>query len=121
MAMVESGRPRGKCRAADAAARSASSEIAASQQLSLPYLEQLFARLRRAGLGRARRAGQAAATAWRGRSDRALDRGDRRRRATSQFTPPVANPMKQAAFPMPRRRPVRCETHDLWAELGRQI
>ena len=43
-------------------------EIAERQQISQPYLEQLFARLRRRGLGSAR-AGPAAATAWRARAE----------------------------------------------------
>ena len=97
------------------------SEIAASQHLSLPYLEQLFGKLRRAGL----------VTAMRGPGG-----GYRLARPASEI--PIAAIVAAAdeeirttrcdvgeagclAGAGPDGTAGRCQTHDLWFELGRQI
>lgn len=97
------------------------SEIAARQRLSLSYLEQLFGKLRRAGLvGSARGPGG----------------GYRLARSSDAIT--VADIIVAVEEPIRATRchagggscmapdgvggPVeRCQTHDLWHELGRQI
>lgn len=90
-------------------------EIAARQQISLPYLEQLFARLRRRGLVDsvrgpgggyllARPAGQMSVA----EVVHAVDEPLRATRCAAR----EAGCMKGGA---------RCATHDLWAEMGRQI
>jgi Rrf2 family iron-sulfur cluster assembly transcriptional regulator len=97
------------------------SEIAASQQLSLAYLEQLFGKLRRAGL----------VTAMRGPGG-----GYRLARPANQVPiAEIAAAVDEAihatrcevgeagcmAGAGPDGTAGRCQTHDLWAELGRQI
>ena len=96
-------------------------EIAARQQLSLSYLEQLFGKLRRAGLvGSARGPG-----------------GGYRLMASPDETPiaaivaavdePIHATRCEAgtggcmAGPKPGADGEQCQTHDLWFELGRQI
>jgi Rrf2 family iron-sulfur cluster assembly transcriptional regulator len=96
-------------------------EIAARQQLSLSYLEQLFAKLRRAGLvGSARGPG-----------------GGYRLAHPAEVIPisaivaAVDEPIRATrcemgsggclAGPAPGDSGERCQTHDLWFELGRQI
>lgn len=90
-------------------------EIAASQQLSLSYLEQLFGKLRRAGLvASARGPGGGYRLA---RSAQAVPIAeivaavDEEIRATRCFA--------GGKGCMPDAR--RCQTHELWAELGQQI
>jgi Rrf2 family transcriptional regulator, iron-sulfur cluster assembly transcription factor len=95
-------------------------EIAARQKLSQPYLEQLFGKLRRAGLvGSARGPGG----------------GYRLARASDAIA--VADIIAAVDEPIHATRcgigspgciegiadeaPTRCQTHDLWDELGRQI
>ena len=95
-------------------------EIAARQKLSLAYLEQLFGRLRRAGLvGSARGPGG----------------GYRLARSSDVMT--IADIIAAVEEPIRATRcadgspgcieggdgvgPARCQTHDLWEELGRQI
>jgi Rrf2 family iron-sulfur cluster assembly transcriptional regulator len=97
------------------------SEIAASQQLSLAYLEQLFGKLRRAGL----------LTAMRGP-------GGGYRLACPASEIPIAAIVAAAdeeirttrcdvgeagcmAAAGPDGTAGRCQTHDLWFELGQQI
>ncbi|MSP30480.1 MAG: Rrf2 family transcriptional regulator [Acetobacteraceae bacterium] len=90
-------------------------EIAASQQLSLSYLEQLFGKLRRAGLVasargpgggyRLARPAQAVPIA------EIVAAVDEELRATRCFA--------GGSGCMPDRS--RCQTHELWAELGEQI
>ncbi len=114
MAMVElAGR--------EAAGRSGSvslAQIAASQQLSLDYLEQLFAALRRAGLVRSARG--PGGGYWLSRPAREvtvtaiIDAVEKPRRATRCTGD--AGCMRGADG-----RQVRCRTHDLWAELGLQV
>lgn len=95
-------------------------EIAARQKLSQAYLEQLFGRLRRAGLvGSAR------------------GPGGGYRLARSSETINIADIIGAVDEPIHATRceggnggcteefsnegPIRCQTHDLWEELGRQI
>ena len=94
-------------------------EIAASQQLSQSYLEQLFAKLRRSGLVASAR-GPGGGYRLARDSDRIsiaaiIASGDepiRATRCTEQSGPCLA---------LPGQLTDRCQTHDLWAELGRQI
>jgi Rrf2 family transcriptional regulator, iron-sulfur cluster assembly transcription factor len=94
-------------------------EIAASQQLSLSYLEQLFARLRRSGLVASSR-GPGGGYRLARDTDRisiaaiiaAVDEPIRATRCDETSGPCLA---------LPGQMTERCQTHDLWAELGRQI
>jgi len=94
-------------------------EIAASQQLSLSYLEQLFAKLRRSGLVASAR-GPGGGYRLARDSDRipiaaiiaAVDEPIRATRCDEKSGPCLA---------LPGQMSERCQTHDLWAELGRQI
>jgi Rrf2 family transcriptional regulator, iron-sulfur cluster assembly transcription factor len=97
------------------------SEIAASQQLSLPYLEQLFGKLRRAGLVTsmrgpgggyrlARPANEVPIAAIAAAVDEAIH--------ATRCGVGEAGCMAGAG---PDGTAGRCQTHDLWAELGRQI
>lgn len=89
-------------------------EIATAQQLSVAYLEQLFGRLRRAGLVA---------------SARGPGGGYRLSRPADQI--PIAHVVEAADEPIVATRcedggpgcldGQRCLTHDLWAELGSQI
>jgi Rrf2 family transcriptional regulator, iron-sulfur cluster assembly transcription factor len=96
-------------------------EIANRQQLSLSYLEQLFGKLRRAGLvGSARGPGGGYRLA---RSSRAITIAD--------IVAAVEEPIHATrchvgaggcmASPGFFGAGERCQTHDLWHELGRQI
>jgi Rrf2 family iron-sulfur cluster assembly transcriptional regulator len=94
-------------------------EIAASQQLSLSYLEQLFAKLRRSGLVASAR-GPGGGYRLARDTDRisiaaiiaAVDEPIRATRCDEKSGPCLA---------LPGQMSERCQTHDLWAELGRQI
>lgn len=89
-------------------------EIAARQEISLSYLEQLFARLRRAGVvtsvrgpGGGYRLTRTAATT-----------------AVADVVMAVDEPLKVtrcSAQQLGCVRGERCLTHDLWAALGRRI
>ena len=95
-------------------------EIAARQKLSQAYLEQLFGKLRRAGL-----------------VDSARGPGGGYRLARSSDAMPIADIIAAVDEPIHATRcesgsagcmegagdegPTRCKTHDLWDELGRQI
>jgi Rrf2 family iron-sulfur cluster assembly transcriptional regulator len=95
-------------------------EIAARQRLSKAYLEQLFGKLRRAGLvGSARGPGGGYRLA---RSSAAI--------AIADIVAAVDAPIHASrceggsASPIEGGRdtePMSCRTHDLWDELGRQI
>lgn len=90
-------------------------DIAAAQQLSLAYLEQLFGRLRRAGLvASARGPGGGYRLA---RAPEAI--------AVAEVVAAVDEPMQATrcdAEAMPAcLGGERCLTHDLWTELGEQI
>ena len=94
-------------------------EVAASQQLSLSYLEQLFAKLRRSGLVASAR-GPGGGYRLARDSDRisiaaiiaAVDEPIRATRCDETSGPCLA---------LPGQMSERCQTHDLWVELGRQI
>ncbi|MFM8819463.1 MAG: Rrf2 family transcriptional regulator [Phenylobacterium sp.] len=111
MAMADLAR-----RQAEAVERAvALSDIAARQEISLSYLEQLFARLRRKGLVQ---------------SHRGPGGGYRLARAASATTIAeivlaVDEPLRAtrcgAKSPGCMRKGERCLTHDLWEETGRQI
>lgn len=94
-------------------------EIAARQKLSQAYLEQLFGKLRRAGL-----------------VDSARGPGGGYRLARSSDAMPIADIIAAVDEPIRATRceigsagcieggsdgPSKCQTHDLWEELGRQI
>jgi Rrf2 family iron-sulfur cluster assembly transcriptional regulator len=95
-------------------------EIAARQRLSQPYLEQLFAKLRRAGLvASARGPGGGYRLA---RTSDAIAIAD----IVSAVDEPIrATRCEQGSAGclegVGAEGPGRCQTHDLWAELGRQI
>lgn len=96
-------------------------EIAARQQLSLSYLEQLFGKLRRAGLvGSARGPGGGYRLA---RSSDAISIAD----IVAAVEEPIQATRCHAgaggcmAARGPRVAAERCQTHDLWHELGRRI
>jgi Rrf2 family transcriptional regulator, iron-sulfur cluster assembly transcription factor len=96
-------------------------EIAARQQLSLSYLEQLFGKLRRAGLvGSARGPGGGYRLA---RSSEAITIAD----IVAAVEEPIHATRCHAgaggcmASPGFSGAGERCQTHDLWYELGRQI
>jgi Rrf2 family iron-sulfur cluster assembly transcriptional regulator len=97
------------------------SEIAASQQLSLAYLEQLFAKLRRAGLVTSMRGPGGGYRLARPAADvpiaSIIAAADEEIRAT-RCEVGEAGCMAGAG---PDGTAGRCQTHDLWAELGRQI
>ena len=94
-------------------------EIAASQQLSLSYLEQLFARLRRAGL----------VASARGPGGGYRLARDSDRISIAAIIAAVDEPIRAtrcdetsgSCLALPGQLSERCQTHDLWAELGRQI
>ena len=90
-------------------------DIAARQQISLSYLEQLFARLRRRGLVKSHRGP-----------------GGGYRLATSAELTHIADIVMAVDEPLRATRcggagkgcmakGERCMTHDLWEEMGRQI
>jgi Rrf2 family iron-sulfur cluster assembly transcriptional regulator len=92
-------------------------EIAARQQISLSYLEQLFARLRRAGLvrsvrgpGGGYRLARSAAETHVADVVLAVDEPIRATRCAGAASPKGCMPGGE-----------RCLTHDLWEDLGRQI
>jgi len=96
-------------------------EIAARQQLSLSYLEQLFGKLRRAGL-----VGSARGPGGGYRLARVSDRI-----TIADIVAAVDEPIHATrchdgtggcmAAPAANSLGERCQTHDLWYELGRQI
>jgi Rrf2 family iron-sulfur cluster assembly transcriptional regulator len=92
-------------------------EISGRQQISLSYLEQLFARLRRAGLvrsvrgpGGGYRLARAPSATYVAEVVLAVDEPIRATRCTGASSPKGCMPGGE-----------RCLTHDLWEELGRQI
>ncbi|MFZ4067350.1 MAG: Rrf2 family transcriptional regulator [Phenylobacterium sp.] len=111
MAMADLAR-----RQAESAERAVSlSDIAARQEISLSYLEQLFARLRRRGLVQ---------------SHRGPGGGYRLARSAvetniAEIVLAVDEPLRatrcEAHTPGCMRNGERCLTHDLWEETGRQI
>jgi Rrf2 family iron-sulfur cluster assembly transcriptional regulator len=92
-------------------------EISGRQQISLSYLEQLFARLRRAGLVRSVRGPGGGYRLARSAADTpvadvilAVDEPIRATRCSGASSPKGCMPGGE-----------RCLTHDLWEDLGRQI
>ena len=95
-------------------------EIAARQKLSQAYLEQLFGKLRRAGLvssargpGGGYRLARPADTIAIAEIIEAVDEPTRATRCEAGSAGCIAGTADQP--------PSRCQTHDLWDELGRQI
>jgi Rrf2 family iron-sulfur cluster assembly transcriptional regulator len=91
-------------------------EIAARQEISLSYLEQLFARLRRRGLVKSLRGPgggyRLARTAGETHIAEIVLAVDEPLRATRCGHASAKGCMKAG---------VRCTTHDLWEEMGRQL
>jgi Rrf2 family iron-sulfur cluster assembly transcriptional regulator len=89
--------------------------IAASQQISKPYLEQLFSRLRRHGLVRSVRGPGGGYRL--GKAAEAL--------SVAEVVAAVDEPLRATRCagvgPGCMKGGARCKTHDLWAETGRQI
>ncbi|WP_198372508.1 Rrf2 family transcriptional regulator [Roseomonas rosulenta] len=114
MAMVEMAAREGRDAACAQGRPVTLAEIAAAQHLSVAYLEQLFARLRRAGLVASARGP-----------------GGGYRLARPPAAIPIAEVVEAADEPIIATRceegspgclaGERCLTHDLWAELGDQI
>jgi Rrf2 family transcriptional regulator, iron-sulfur cluster assembly transcription factor len=89
--------------------------IAESQQISKPYLEQLFARLRRRGLVRSVRGpGGGYRLA---RNAEALSVAE----VVAAVDEPIRATRCMGVGPGCMRGGARCLTHDLWAETGRQL
>lgn len=90
-------------------------EIAARQAISLSYLEQLFARLRRKGLVRSARGPGGGYRLARPAAEVAI----------AEIVTAVDEPLKVVRCPAGGRGCMPggelCLTHDLWEELGRQI
>ncbi|WP_309093038.1 Rrf2 family transcriptional regulator [Phenylobacterium sp.] len=110
MAMADLARREG-----EAARAVALADIAARQEISLSYLEQLFARLRRKGLVK---------------SARGPGGGYRLARSPdattiAEIVHAVDEPLRATRCNHPGKgcmvKGERCLTHDLWADLGRQI
>lgn len=114
MAMVEMAAREGRSEGCVGGRPVTLNEIAAAQHLSVAYLEQLFGRLRRAGLVA---------------SARGPGGGYRLARAAAEI--PIADVVEAADEPIVATRcedggpgclaGQRCLTHDLWSELGDQI
>ena len=89
--------------------------IAERQQISRPYLEQLFARLRRQGLVRSVRGPGGGYRLARPAADLSV----------AEVVTAVDEPLKATRCdgqgPGCLRGGARCRTHDLWVETGRQI
>ena len=109
MAMADLARREG-----DAARAVALADIAARQEISLSYLEQLFARLRRKGLVRSARGPGGGYRLARTADDTTI----------AEIVHAVDEPLratrcKEGAGCMIKGE--RCLTHDLWADLGDRI
>ncbi len=114
MAMVEMAAREGQARGCDAGRPVTLGEIATAQHLSVAYLEQLFARLRKAGLVA---------------SARGPGGGYRLARPATEIA--IAEVVEASDEQISATRCEeggpgclagdRCLTHDLWAELGDQI
>ena len=111
MAMADLAR-----RQAESAERAVSlSDIAARQEISLSYLEQLFARLRRRGLVQSHRGPGGGYRLARSAVDTNI----------AEIVLAVDEPLRatrcEAHRPGCMLNGERCLTHDLWEETGRQI
>ena len=94
-------------------------EIAASQQLSLSYLEQLFAKLRRSGLVASAR-GPGGGYRLARDSDR-ISIADIIAAVDESIRATRCDETSGSCLALPGQMSERCQTHDLWSELGRQI
>ena len=95
-------------------------EIASRQKLSQAYLEQLFGKLRRAGLvASARGPGGGYRLAHGVRGD--CHRRYHRRGRGADPRDSLRGWRRQAALTAAVEGASKCQTHDLWEELGRQI
>jgi Rrf2 family iron-sulfur cluster assembly transcriptional regulator len=99
----------------DAARAVALADIAARQEISLSYLEQLFARLRRKGLVKSARGP--------GGGYRLARTADTT--TIAEIVHAVDEPLRATRCSVPGKgcmmRGERCLTHDLWADLGDKI
>jgi Rrf2 family iron-sulfur cluster assembly transcriptional regulator len=90
-------------------------EIAQTQQISKPYLEQLFSRLRRRGL----------VESVRGPGGGYRLARDAEKLSVAEVVAAVDEPLRAVRCagvgPGCMKGGARCLTHDLWAETGRQI
>jgi Rrf2 family iron-sulfur cluster assembly transcriptional regulator len=89
-------------------------EIAARQQISLPYLEQLFARLRRRGLVTSARGPGGGYRLARGADQTSI----------ADIVHAVDEPLRATRCGLGKgcmTKGERCLTHDLWADLGARI
>ena len=91
------------------------SDIAERQEISLPYLEQLFAKLRRGGLVRSVRGPGGGYRLARPAAD--LSVAD----VVTAVDEPLRATRCDGHGPGCLRGGARCRTHDLWEETGRQI
>lgn len=126
MAMVDlascAGRESGDCRSVTLA------EISQRQRISLAFLEQIFARLRRAGLVSAARGPGGGYRLARAASEiriAEIIQGAGEPIRTTRCQPggdPCMPPPSVPTTPIgPDESHDRCQTHDLWAALGREI
>jgi len=109
MAMVDLAR-----RESDAARAVALADIAARQEISLSYLEQLFARLRRRGLVKSARGPGGGYRLARGASETSI----------ADIVHAVDEPLRATRCGAGKGCMIkgeRCLTHDLWADLGARI
>lgn len=102
--------------AAEAGERAVSlADIAARQQISLSYLEQLFARLRRRGLVRSLRGPGGGYLLARAAVETSI----------AEIVMAVDEPLRATRCSAKGKgcmaKGERCLTHDLWEEMGRQI
>jgi len=113
MAMADLARRQGALGEGDRAV--ALSEIAARQQISLSYLEQLFARLRRRGLVRSLRGPGGGYRLARTAEDTNI----------ADIVLAVDEPLRATRCNAEGKgcmlKGERCLTHDLWEEMGRQL
>jgi Rrf2 family iron-sulfur cluster assembly transcriptional regulator len=110
MAMADLAR-----READPCRAVALAEIAARQEISLSYLEQLFARLRRKGLVQSARGPGGGYRLAKGAAETTI----------ADIVHAVDEPLRATRCSMPGKgcmlKGERCLTHDLWADLGDRI
>ena len=109
MAMVDLAR-----RETDAVRAVTLADIAARQEISLSYLEQLFARLRRQGLVKSARGPGGGYRLARGAGDTTI----------ADIVHAVDEPLRATRCGAGKGCMVkgeRCLTHDLWADLGERI
>ena len=113
MAMADLARRQGRGEEGERAVSLA--EIAARQQISLSYLEQLFARLRRRGLVKS----------LRGPGGGYLLAGSADATSIADIVMAVDEPLRATRCSAKGKgcmlKGERCLTHDLWEEMGRQI